>query len=61
MRARVVVFGPVMDPSGPYGMGVIEARDEMEVEDFIEGDPASKINKYEWYPMRAVVPTGAAG
>jgi uncharacterized protein YciI len=57
-EGRVVVFGPVMDPGGPYGMGVIEAADEDEVENFIERDPASKINKYEWHPMRAVLPAG---
>src|SRR5215467_11780240 len=60
-EGKVVVFGPVMDPSGPYGMGIIEAADEGEVETFIEGDPAAKINKYEWYPMRAVLPAGTAG
>jgi uncharacterized protein len=55
-EGRVVVFGPVMDPAGPYGMGVVRAKNEAEVQDFVAGDPASKINRYEWYPMRAVVP-----
>jgi uncharacterized protein YciI len=60
-EGRVVVFGPVMDPSGPYGMGVIEAADESEVQAFIAGDPAGKINTYEWYPMRAVLPGTTTG
>ena len=36
-EGRVVVFGPVMDPGGPYGMGVIEAADEDEVENLLNG------------------------
>jgi uncharacterized protein len=55
-EGRVVVFGPVMDPAGPYGMGVVRAKNEEGVQDFVANDPASKINRYEWYPMRAVVP-----
>ena len=56
-QGKVVVFGPVMDPAGPYGMGVIEAEDETAVQAFISGDPASKINRYEFFPMRAVLPS----
>lgn len=53
---KVVVFGPVMDPKGPYGLGVVIAENEQEIASFIENDPASKLNKYEYFPMRAVVP-----
>ena len=53
---KVVVFGPVMDPKGPYGLGVVIAENEQEITSFIENDPASKLNKYEYFPMRAVVP-----
>lgn len=53
---KVVVFGPVMDPNGPYGMGVVEAENEDAIREFIAGDPASTINTYEFYPMRAVLP-----
>jgi uncharacterized protein YciI len=55
-EGRVVVFGPVMDPAGPYGMGVVQAGNEAEVQEFVANDPASKINRYEFYPMRAVLP-----
>ena len=55
-EGKVVVFGPVMDPNGPYGMGVIAAENEEAVRLFIGDDPASRINKYEFYPMRAVLP-----
>ena len=53
-EGKVVVFGPVMDPTGPYGMGVIAAESDEEVRDFIAKDPASTINRYDFYPMRAV-------
>jgi uncharacterized protein len=55
-QGKVVVFGPVMDPKGPYGMGIVDADDENAIRRFIAGDPASAINTYEFYPMRAVLP-----
>ena|ERR1019366_3236011 len=54
-KGMVIVFGPVMDPQGTYGLGIIEVDDEKQVHDFIANDPASKINMYEFYPMRAIV------
>jgi uncharacterized protein len=56
-QGKVHVFGPVFDPNGAYGMGVVEMGSEDEVNRFVAGDPASKINRYEVYPMRAVLPT----
>jgi uncharacterized protein len=38
---RVVVFGPVADPAGAWGLSVIEADDEREVESMLAGDPVS--------------------
>jgi len=57
-QGKVVAFGPVMDPRIVYGLGIICVENEQEVKDFIVGDPAGKINKYEYYPMRAIVPKG---
>lgn len=37
---RMVVFGPVLDSTGSWGLGVIEADDEDELRAFVEGDPA---------------------
>jgi uncharacterized protein YciI len=54
-KGKVLVFGPVMDPKAVYGLGIIEAENEEEVKAFIANDPATKINTYEFYPMRAVV------
>jgi uncharacterized protein len=45
-----------MDPSGVYGMGVVEVEDETQLLDLINHDPAAAINTYEHYPMRAVMP-----
>jgi uncharacterized protein YciI len=53
-RRKVVVFGPVMDPKGVYGISIVEAESEEEVLTFIAGDPVSKagLGSYEFYPMR---------
>lgn len=56
-HGKVIVFGPVMAPDTVYGLGVICVEDEQEVKDFIANDPATKINRYEYFPMRAVVPS----
>jgi uncharacterized protein YciI len=37
---RMVVFGPVLDDTGSWGLGVIEADDEDELRAFAAGDPA---------------------
>ena len=36
---RMVVFGPVLDGSGSWGLGVVEADDEEEIHRFAAGDP----------------------
>lgn len=51
-----LIYGPVMDPTGPYGFGIVAVDEEQEVADITANDPASKINKYEAYPMMAVTP-----
>jgi len=45
-----------MNPKGFYGLGVVAVDNEQELKDFIANDPAGKINSYEYFPMRAVVP-----
>ena len=55
-KGLVVVFGPVMDPKEVYGMGVVEVEAEEQLRELIKNDPATTINRYEYYPMRAVVP-----
>lgn len=53
---KVYAFGPVIDPKGMYGLGIVAVENEQELKDFIANDPAEKINKYEYFPMKAVVP-----
>jgi uncharacterized protein len=36
---HMVVFGPVLDGTGSWGLGVIEADDEEELRAFAAGDP----------------------
>ena len=55
-QGKVYAFGPVMDPKEIYGLGVVAVDNEEELKDFIANDPAGKINRYEYFPMRAVVP-----
>ena len=55
-EGKVVVFGPVMDPKKVYGLGIIGVENEQEVKEFISNDPAATINRYEYFPMQAVVP-----
>ena len=50
----MLVFGPVMDPKGGYGLGIVEVENEEHLRSLIDKDPAAKINTYEFYPMRAV-------
>jgi uncharacterized protein len=52
-KGYVLVFGPVMDPKGVFGVGIIEVEDESMLADFEKNDPALKAgNTYEVYPMR---------
>jgi len=36
----MVIFGPVLDRTGSWGLGVMEADDEDELRAFAAGDPA---------------------
>src|SRR5579883_1347246 len=51
-----IVFGPVMDPKGVYGMGVYRVQDEQEMEGMLANDPAKGLLQYDFFPMpRAIV------
>ena len=51
-----IVFGPVMDPEGVYGIGVYRVRDEAEMRELLAHDPANGLLQYQVLPMpRAVV------
>jgi uncharacterized protein len=38
-EGRMVVFGPVLDGTGSWGLGVVESDDEDEIRAFAAGDP----------------------
>jgi len=49
----VIVLGPVMDPSGGYGIAVVGVENEEQLNQLVTNDPANGLNSYEIYPMRA--------
>jgi len=57
-RGVAIVFGPVADPKGPFGLGVIRAKSEEEMHALRDGDPTIKSGldfRYEIAPMLRAV------
>ena len=53
-----IVFGPVMDPNGTYGIGICQVQDEAEMRALLQADPANCLLHYDLLPMaRAIVGT----
>ena len=52
---QAIVFGPVLDPRGVYGIGVYKVQDEDEFRGYLRGDPANGLLEYEFHPMPRVV------
>jgi uncharacterized protein YndB with AHSA1/START domain len=53
-----IAFGPVADPSGGWGLGLVEVRDEKELKEFEAGDPAIESGRgfrYESLPIVRLV------
>ena len=57
-KGRIVVYGPVMDSQGAFGMGVVRFATEAELRDFLAKDPTivGGLNTVTFSPMRAVYP-----
>ena len=57
-RGIAIVFGPVFDPKGGYGVGIIGVENEEQIYSLIADDPVTKSSllKTEFYPMRAILP-----
>jgi uncharacterized protein YndB with AHSA1/START domain len=57
-RGVAIVFGPVADPAGPWGLGVLRTSSEESLRELRDGDPAIRSGRgfrYETTPMiRAV-------
>ena len=57
-----VVFGPVLDPAGPYGLAVVEVDGPEQVDRIIAGDPAVRGGlKVEAHAMRGAIVRPFAG
>jgi uncharacterized protein YndB with AHSA1/START domain len=57
-RGVAIVFGPVMDPKGPYGLGILRVSSQAELDAACAADPAVKSGrglKYEVTPMALAV------
>ena len=57
-KKSAIAFGPVADPKGPWGVGIVDVRDEAELRELQKNDPAilAQIGlEYEAYPMPRLV------
>jgi hypothetical protein len=54
-RGAAIVFGPVMDPQGVYGIGVYNVEDEAAMRTLLAHDPANGLLEYDLFSMPRVV------
>jgi len=57
-KGKAIAFGPVMDPKGPWGVGIVSVTDQAELRELQADDPAIRAQiglKYEAYEMPQVV------
>jgi uncharacterized protein len=57
-QGKVLAFGPVADPAGPYGIGILVADDLAQVEQWRDGDPVLRADlgfRSELSPMMRLV------
>lgn len=50
----IIMYGPVADPKGAWGVGIVQMGSQQDVEDFASNDPAVKAEigfTFEYYPM----------
>ena len=53
-KRKAVAYGPVLDPTGTYGIAVVEVSDEATARGIATDDPAIRSRagfSYELYPM----------
>ena len=52
-QGKVLIFGPVLDPTDNFGMGVLEVRDISEAQELLQNDPTvlAGMNKFKISPM----------
>jgi uncharacterized protein YciI len=56
-RGTALVFGPVVDPAGVWGLAVVEAESDEQVRALGEADPAvaSRLARFEICPMPGAI------
>ena len=55
-RGIAIIFGLVLDPKGPWGVGIVEVTDEPDARAIGTNDPAVKAGlTFEIYPMPGAV------
>ena len=57
-QGKAVIFGPVADPAGPWGLGIFEVADETELKTILDNDPtvlSGRGFRYEALPMLQAV------
>ena len=57
-KGKAIAFGPVMDPKGPWGVGLVSVRDKEELRELQANDPAIRAQiglSYEAYEMPQLV------
>ena len=57
-KGKAIAFGPVMDPKGPWGLGLVSVRDAAELHELQANDPAIKAQiglRYEAFEMARLV------
>jgi hypothetical protein len=57
-KGIALLFGPVLDPAGSYGIGVVEVEKEEEVAILTENDPVTKSGqqfRHEAYVMPQLI------
>jgi uncharacterized protein len=61
-QGKVLAFGPVDDPAGPYGIGIVTVEDQEAAEALRDGDPVFRSDygfRTEIVPMAVLVsPSG---
>ena len=60
-KGKVIAFGPVKDPKGPWGVGIVSVRDESELRELQANDPAIRAQiglAYEACEMPRLVAAG---
>ncbi|MBM6581781.1 hypothetical protein ILT44_16410 [Microvirga sp. BT689] len=57
-QGKAIAFGPVLDPKGPFGIGIAEYQTEEELRALWDVDPAVASGRgftYEIHPMPSVI------